>query len=173
MLSWRCGCGEEFPGTTAGFYGGLLTHRREQKAQGQPCPPIAGLFDDAGQKVAGSINEARQLGLLLPGEAQPAARASGGAPGRNQARAQASSTTRIKMRFQDVELDPSLWILFDLARIKWPEDYDDTPESFAQWVAECCFMFYMEHAKELGFDILVARSLEKIVQKEAKARSGL
>ncbi|MEW6423667.1 MAG: hypothetical protein AB1523_02815 [Bacillota bacterium] len=161
-MYWLCGCGEQFP--VDGFYGRLLTHRRKRKAEGNACPPIKGLFDGEGQRVAGSINEARALGLLEPVSGRKTPGSGGKTPGSggNTAGAKVSSTIRAKMRFQDVELDPSLWILFDLARLKWPDDYDDTPESFAFWVAETIYTFYMEHAEELGFDILLAKSLKRL-----------
>jgi hypothetical protein len=66
------------------------------------------------------------------------------------------------MRLVDVDLDPSLWILFDLARLRWPDEYQDTPQGFARWLEECIFAFYAEHARELGFDLLLARSLERL-----------
>lgn len=162
-LVWRCECGAEFPetGDRKGF-GQLFKHARET---GHGMRGVIGLIDlDTGELVikGPDMRRAVAMGLVQPKEEKVAAKS-------GKAGASVSSSTRIKMRFQDVELDPSLWILFDLARLKWPEEYDDTPESFAQWVAECCYYFYMEHAEELGFDVLLAKSIERLRQKQEEA----
>lgn len=154
---WRCRCGAEFEETgDRKGWGQAYKHARDT---GHSLRDIIGLIDlDTGEVLVKGPDMRNAIGKGYVQPKDKPAKARG-------AKAEVSSTTRARMRFQDVELDPSLWILFDLARLKWPEDYDDTPQSFAQWVAECCFYFYMEHAEELGFDVLLAKSMERIAEK--------
>jgi hypothetical protein len=159
-MFWVCECGEEFPesGDRKGW-GQVWRHSMDHKHK------VKGLFDsETGEMLVKGpdMRNAINKGYLQPKEPKTV-KSTPKKSGKDNG--QVSSTTRAKMRFTDVELDPSLWILFDLARLKWPDEYDDTPESFAFWVAECIFAFYQEHAEELGFDILLAKSIERIQSK--------
>jgi hypothetical protein len=152
-MFWVCeDCGEEYPETgDRKGWGQMFRHKMDTKHK------VKGLFSADGEMLVKGpdVRNAINKGYLRPKEKE--AKKSSSNP--------VSSTTRARMRFQDVELDPSLWILFDLARLKWPDEYPDTPEGFAFWLAECVYTFYAEHAEDLGFDILSAKSLPSIQSK--------
>jgi|GEM_PF-5208890 hypothetical protein len=157
-MVWRCQCGQSFPESGDGEgYRALFSHIRTDHGGMQAMGMVEGLFDRRGiMLVRGpDMRNAVRLGYVKKKDA-----------GRGGQEARTASTTRVRMKLVDVDLDPALWILFDLARLKWPDDYDDTPQSFARWVEECIFTFYAEHASELGFDILLAKSIERLKIKE-------
>ena len=163
QMFWVCdNCEEEFleSGDRKGW-GQMWRHTIDTKHK------VQGLFNADGEMLikGPDVRNAIKKGFIQPKEPkepkEAKSKSTSGNPG-------VSSTTRAKMRFTDVELDPSLWVLYDLARLKWPDEYTDTPEGFTFWIAECIFAFYQEHAEELGFDILLAKSLERIQSKEVE-----
>lgn len=169
MRAWRCMCGQEWveTGDRSGF-GRATHHIMEAAKQGEKGEhKIIGLVDlDTGELL---VKGQRIQDAIAGGYVEPKLHV----PGGNKAKgATVGSPTRGRVFMQDVNLDPSLWILFDLARLKWPEEYDDTPQSFADWIAETIFTFYAEHAEELGFDVLLAKSMERVAEQwESQASS--
>lgn len=154
-MVWVCDCGEEFPetGDRAGW-GKIFRHKMENKDH-----HVSGLYNaETGEQLVKGpdMRNAISKGYIKPKK-------------KKEENKPVSSNTRAKMRFQDVELDPGLWVLFDLARLRFPDEYEDTPGSFADWVTETIYSFYIEHADELGFDQLLSKSIENILAKGDKS----
>lgn len=164
---WMCSCGEEFP-----EYGKMTNHIMSKgRYDPDSSHSAVGLVDqETGELLieGQNVKKAIELGYVKPkdkskGKKEKSASANG-KPKQTSSGSNSGSNTLARIRFQNIEIDPALWILFDLARIKWPEEYDDNAESFSLWLTECIFRLYMDYSDELGFEGLLERSLQKIMK---------
>lgn len=150
-MEWRCACGFEAQETgDRKGYGVVQRHVTEQRRLGAPTDEhkILGLFDGDELLVKGpNMRLAMRLGYVQPkeGPAHEEEAALVGQPHRK------GSPVRVQTKFITVEVDPALYILYELAKAMFPEDYGEA--TFAEWIEDCVIGFYADHP-ELGFDVL-------------------
>lgn len=151
MNYWRCSCGATFeePGDWSGWTEYTARHvlaAGKGLLEGEHKPE--GLFNEAGEMLADKMNykKAVKEGYLRPKDAA-------GAPAGGERAGPEPKGTPLKgqMRFITVDLPPELFVLYELARAKFPEEYGQA--TFAEWLTDCVMALYREHP-ELGFDVL-------------------
>lgn len=157
-LAWTCECGAEFEATGKGSTE-LMQHIATGKETG--CKWIGLVDKSTGEVLARRARDAVARGLIRKSVSKklPAAKTAPEARSTSQGKFTPGSPIRGSMKFQHVELPPALWVLFELARLKWPGEYPDNEAGFVKWLTECVFVFYEEHARELGFDQLMRATL--------------
>jgi len=145
-LIWQCSCGEVFKETgNREGYGQLMKHIWDAK-QDEPDAEhkAVGLIDEETGEVlvqGQNIKKAIKEGYVKPKALDKTPKSSG----------RKTSPIRGESKFLKVDLDPELWVLYELARAKFPESYGET--TFEEWITDCILAFYQEHP-ELGFDVL-------------------
>jgi hypothetical protein len=70
-----------------------------------------------------------------------------------------SSPLKAELRFIRIDLPAELWLLFEMARMRFPKEYGQA--TFEEWLTDCVIGFYTDHP-ELGFDVLFANRPEVV-----------
>ena len=153
---WACSCGELFEGSLAGSMA-LARHTGNKDNKAANCSWV-GLIDVVTKEVVATNSKAAVAQGYIPGSTKTKAKVQG--------KFQEGTPLRGKMKFETVEIPIALWILFQLACVRFPEEYGDDASAFIRWLTECVFGFYEEHALELGFDKLLRVTKNELNQEE-------
>lgn len=150
-MEWRCDCGESF----------------EEDGSGVGTKQMMSHYNKTRHKILGLFEGEEKL---LGGRSIAAAQKRGYIPKKQKAKSPMSpdiqflSPAKAVIKPIVVELSPTLLVLYEVARARFPEEYGEAP--LEQWVEECVMGFYRDHADELGLSALLKLRPEFAATKE-------
>lgn len=166
LMYWQCSCGEQFEEVgDRQSLGMVMVHLRKAKQENGQEHRIMGLYADDGERVIEGWNpkKAQIEGYLPKGKLDEPGDGDAGDEAPPPPKKPGKSPFRAQMRYVHVELDPTVYILFDIARTKWPEEYpDDSPETFSRWLRETVLAFYYEYRETMGISKLFEEALRGV-----------
>ena len=165
-LVWRCAC--EQPGAEWEKYGPPATkHIKHGRESGDGQLHQVSLYDaDTGEKLANSSAEAQALGLIGKKGKKPTASTSGGTHGGDSG---IRSPMVGKFIAGTVEMSEIPLVLYRMTKDAVESKIDTntgqhmvfTP-TVGQWIEQCLFIFYTEHAEELGLSEAIVKRITEV-----------
>lgn len=166
-LVWRCACGQ--PGAEWARYGPPATkHIKHGRESGDGQLHQVSLYDaDTGEKLASSSPEAQALGLIGKRAKSPAAKGvQGGVRGGDTG---IRSPMVGKFIAGTVEMSEIPLVLYRMTKDAVESKIDPNTgqhvvfaPTVGQWIEQCLFIFYTEHAEELGLSEAIVKRITEV-----------